>query len=235
MKKLLLLLNLFFISFLGNAQGPYENDWIKYNQEYYKIKIAQDGIYRLGLNTLTSAGFAASTLDPRKIQLFHNGQEVPIYLEGESDGSFDASDFIEFFGKKNDGSFDTKLYSDPLYQPAIEYSVANDTSVYFLTYNPTTTGLRFSLVNTNNYSAFTPADYFIREVYTGGIDVPNSGLLFGYNRGRNDQSIEFTESEGWGAVFGNFSAGNYPILFLFQQETFTLQDQTLKSILQLEV
>lgn len=213
MKKLLLLFNLLVFSTLVNAQGPYENDWIRYNQEYYKIKIAQDGIYRIGLSTLTQAGFAASSLDPRKIQLFHNGQEVAIYLEGESDGTFDNSDFIEFYGQKNDGSFDTKLYSDPMYQPAIEYSVASDTSVYFLTYNPTGNGLRLSLVNDNNYSSYTPADYFIRNVYKGGIDVPNSGVYFGYNRGRNDESIEYTESEGWGAVFGNFSAGNYPITF----------------------
>ena len=92
MKKLLLLLNLFIVSTLVSAQGPYENDWIKYNQEYYKVKVAQDGIYRLSFNTLTQAGFAVSSLDPRKIQLFHNGQEVPIYLEGESDGTFDGAD-----------------------------------------------------------------------------------------------------------------------------------------------
>ncbi|MBK6397314.1 MAG: hypothetical protein IPF75_03360 [Bacteroidetes bacterium] len=213
MKKLLLLLNLLFISILGNAQGPYENDWIRYNQEYYKIKIAQEGIYRIGLSTLTQAGFSAASLDPRKIQLFHNGQEVAIYLEGENDGSFDAADFIEFYGTKNDGSLDTKLYADPLSQPAIEFSIANDTSVYFLTYNPTANGLRLSLVNDNNYSSYTPSDYFIREVYKGGIDVPNWGTYFGYNRGRNQESIEYTESEGWGAVFGNFSAGNYPITF----------------------
>ena len=36
MKKLLLLLNLFIISSLTIAQPPYENDWIKYNQEYYR-------------------------------------------------------------------------------------------------------------------------------------------------------------------------------------------------------
>ncbi|MBK8584191.1 MAG: T9SS type A sorting domain-containing protein [Bacteroidetes bacterium] len=211
MKKLLLLLNLFIVSTLVSAQGPYENDWIKYNQEYYKVKVAQDGIYRLSFNTLTQAGFAVSSLDPRKIQLFHNGQEVPIYLEGESDGTFDGADFIEFFGRKNDGSLDTRLYSDPNHQPAIEYSIANDTSVYFLTYNPIGNGLRFTNVSDNNYSSYTPANYFIREVYKGGIDVPNSSYLFGYNRGRNEQSIEYTESEGWGAVFGNFSAGNYPI------------------------
>lgn len=211
MKKLLPFLLIVLNSFFVLAQGPYQNSWIKYNQEYYKIQVAQDGIYRISLNTLTLAGFSAASLDPRKIQMYNNGSQVPLYIEGESDGVFDPSDFIEFYGKKNDGSFDTKLYSDSLNQPAIEYSVVNDTATYFLTYDPNTTGLRFANVNTNNYSAFTPANYFTKQSYIGGIDVPNANYLFGYNRGMNDQSIEYTMSEGWGAVFGNFSAGNYPI------------------------
>ena len=211
MKKLLLLLFLVMISVFASAQPPYQNSWIKYNQEYYKIKIASEGIYRIGLTTLTSAGFSATAIDPRKIQIFHNGLQIPIYLEGEGDGTFDAADFIEFFGQKNDGTFDTKLYSDSLFQPAIEYSVVNDTSTYFLTYDATANGLRYANVSTNNYAAFTPSNYFINQAFTGGNGVPAANIFFGYNRGRNDQSIDYTESEGWGAVFGNFGGGSYPI------------------------
>ncbi|MBL0102886.1 MAG: hypothetical protein IPP51_03480 [Bacteroidetes bacterium] len=195
----------------GSAQ-TYTNNWINYNQEYYKIKVAQDGIYRLDRNALINAGFSATSIDPRKIQIFHNGQQLPVYIEGEADGVFDASDFIEFYGQRNDGSFDTPMYADPTYQPAIEFSLFNDTSVYFLTYNPLANGSRITSDNTNNYSSYTPAAYFMNEVQTQGRDVQPS-FFFGYNRGMNDQSIDYTMSEGWGAVFGNFGAGNYPITF----------------------
>jgi hypothetical protein len=213
MKKLLPFLSFILLSLVAFAQGPYENSWIKYNQEYYKIKVVQNGIYRVGPTTLAQAGFSVGASDPRKIQIFHNGKEVPLYIQGEGDGVFDPNDFIEFYGEKNDGSFDTKLYSDSLYQPAIEYSVANDTATYFLTYNPTSNGLRFTPVNDNNYGAYTSAPYCIKQSFIGGVDVPNANIFFGYNRGRNDQSIDYTESEGWGAVFGNFGGNsNFPLV-----------------------
>lgn len=209
MKKILLFVVFNVCCIASFAQ--YENDWINYSQEYYKIKIWKNGINRVNQQTLALAGFSTFGIDPRKLQLYHNGVEQHIYVQGENDGVFDASDFLEFYGKVNDGSLDQKLYADSTWQPNPHYSLFTDTSVYFLTYNPASNGKRLTILNDNNFNSYSPADYFIRQSFVDGRDVPNASQLFGYNRGMDGEFIEYTESEGWGSVFGNYSGSNNPI------------------------
>lgn len=71
--------------------GQFGNEWVKFNQAYYKIPIAKDSIYRLTFADLVNAGFPTGAVDPRRIQLFHRGVEQAIYVEGESDATFDRS------------------------------------------------------------------------------------------------------------------------------------------------
>lgn len=141
----------------------YENDWINYGQQYFKVKVWQNGIYRISGTDLQFSGVPIGSIDPRKVQVFHNGQEEYIHLEGESDGVFNGSDFIEFFGSMNDGSMDTRLYSDSTWQPQPQYSLYTDTAVYFITWSSTTNGRRLTAVNDNNYPAYTPASYLDRK------------------------------------------------------------------------
>ena len=124
---------------LAHAQ-PYGNEWIDFNKEYYKVTLAEDGIYRLTYDDLLQAGFpigsnSATPVDPRRIQLFHRGQEIAIRIEGENDAVFDPGDYIEFYGQRNDGTLDAELYVDPAYQPHRYYNLYADTVAYFLTYN----------------------------------------------------------------------------------------------------
>lgn len=161
MKKNLLLI-LFSVLFFSAYTQPYENSWINYSQEYYKIKVWQNGINRISQQTLVFSGFSTFGIDPRKIQLYHNGVEQYIYIQGESDGVFDATDFIEFYGQPNDGSFDQKLYEDTNWHPTPNYSLFTDTSVYFLTYSTTTNGKRLTVQSNNNFSSFSPSSYFMR-------------------------------------------------------------------------
>ncbi len=210
MKKILPVI--LFVSFFSSVYGQsFNNSWINYNQEYYKVKVWQNGINRINQQSLVLAGFSTFGVDPRKIQVFHNGVEQYIYLEGENDGSFDPNDFIEFYGMKNDGSVDNDLYLDSLWQPTPNYSLFTDTSVYFITYNPTTNGKRLTPVSDTNFPAYVPASYFINESYLDGRDAPNSSTIFGYNRGSKGEFIDYNESEGWGSIFGNYFGGNYPI------------------------
>jgi len=111
MKKLYSLFLILFVPFLAFTQD-YGNNWINYNQQYFKVKVWQEGIYRINRQSLLFAGIPVSSVDPRKIQVYRDGQEQYIYLEGESDGIFDPNDFIEFYATKNDGSLDKKLYAD---------------------------------------------------------------------------------------------------------------------------
>ena len=83
------------------------NQWIEYNQKYFSIPVAQNGIYRIEYDELNTAllqsGVQLSNVNPAYFQLFFRGEEQYIFIEGEQDGSFDSGDFIEFYGITNDG------------------------------------------------------------------------------------------------------------------------------------
>ena len=91
-----------------NAQSG--NEWIDFSQSYFKIPVGKDGIYKLDYSSLQAAGFPVGSVDPQRIQLFHRGVQQAIYIEGESDGQFNNADFIEFYGRRNDGTLDADLY-----------------------------------------------------------------------------------------------------------------------------
>ncbi len=106
MIKLFRFFLLFLLPLSGKAQ-PSVNEWTDYNQQYLKIPIISNGIYKLDysvLNTeMAAMGVSLASVDPRNIQIVAHGKKVPIGLIGENDGSFDAVDYILFHGEKNDG------------------------------------------------------------------------------------------------------------------------------------
>jgi hypothetical protein len=63
-----------------------------------KIGLGEDGVYKLGYTDLVNAGFDPATVDPRKLKMTNQGAEIPIKVEGETDGRFDSTDFILFYG-----------------------------------------------------------------------------------------------------------------------------------------
>ncbi len=153
MKKFLLLGLYLLFSNLINAQ-PFGNEWINFSQDYYKIKIGKEGIYKINYNTLQSIGFPLNSVDPRYIQLWINGQEQPILVNGESDLKFDATDYIEFYGTYNDGKLDAPLFNSGE-QPHQYMSLYSDTATYFLTISATRLGKRVVVNYDNNYSGKT--------------------------------------------------------------------------------
>ena len=114
----------------------YGNEWINYAQDYYKVKTGKNGIHRISQQALIDAGMDLSSLDPRNLKLYHRGEEISIYVSGEEDGSFDSNDFIEFYGRRNDGTQDTELYLRPSYQAHQYYNLFSDTNgLLFVTNN----------------------------------------------------------------------------------------------------
>lgn len=127
-----ILLCILYLSFTIPLKAQFGNEWINFSQEYYKIATAKDGLYRLTFADLQNAGIPVSTIDPRNIQVFHRGIEQSISIEGQGDGSFDNTDFIEFYGRKNDGTLDQALYSTGN-QPHPYHNLFSDSTYYFLT------------------------------------------------------------------------------------------------------
>src|SRR4051812_30034372 len=109
--RLWTLLLLLSLPSIGLAQ--YSNSWVSYNQPYYKISVATTGIYRLSYDQLQQAGVPVGNIDPRLLQVYHRGVEQAIYFKHDqspADNKFDSDEYLEFYGQRNDGELDSKLY-----------------------------------------------------------------------------------------------------------------------------
>ena len=104
----LLIFAVFFAGFCEYAQSQvYNNEWINYNNTYYKFKVGATGLYRISQATLTSLGLGS--IPAEQFQLWRNGQEVTLYTSVQT-GPMGSSDYIEFWGEMNDGKPDNILY-----------------------------------------------------------------------------------------------------------------------------
>lgn len=200
-KKVFLVL-FYLLSFQLFAQ-PFGNEWINYNQKYFKIKVVNKGVYRIYYNALVQPAIEMgfndlSSVNPRKFQMFHNGVEIPIYVSGEADGIFNINDFIEFYGMPNDGSLDKELYNSPNDQPQSSLSLYTDTSAYFLTFLSNASpnnGMRMTTFSFNDYNSLPALDYCLSEQKLNFYNHYNEGksFLIGSDESKNP---EYVQAEG---------------------------------------
>ena len=132
---------------------------------WHKISTSTDGIYKISYSDLQSYGIDPTVIDPRNIQLFGNGGgmlaeanyapkdedllEVAIKVIGETDGVFDISDYILFYGQAPDQweyDYASQTYSH-------EKNLYSDNAFYFLTVG-TLNGKRIQIRN----SSATPSN-----------------------------------------------------------------------------
>ncbi len=174
----------------GLFAQEYGNEWINYDQKYYRISVTEDGMYRISYQELANGGFPAGSIDPRWIQLFYQGEEQYIYIEGEgTNGIFDPNGYIEFYGKRNRGYRDTIMFDEPANCINPDYSLFTDTSAYYLTYNNSINNRRMTPETDDDFGAYS--DYLstwcqkhIRINYTGTYYQASTRSLY-------------TQSEGW--------------------------------------
>lgn len=176
--------------------GQTGNEWINFGQTYYKIPVAKDGIFKLTQTDLAAAGVPVNQIDPRRLQIFHRGVEQAIVVQHQqspANAIFDASEFLEFYGRKNDGALDAFLYKPTTSIPHTYYNLYNDTAYYFLTVNPVAQGKRmanFSQVNTGSLPAET---YQIQEQ----LQVFSSTYAVGETFNSFVNLTSFSKGEGW--------------------------------------
>lgn len=159
----------FSIIFSNKVTAQYGNEWINFDQDYFKFKIGKDGIYRISSTTLSSIGLGA--VPGSQFTIYRNGSKIPIYVS--NNGTLGSSDYVEFYAYKNDGTLETGLYNNPSWQSTNEYSLITDTATYFLTYS-IGTHPRFSTTSvTIPTPTPEPQEYFWYTVVSNNGIRPN--------------------------------------------------------------
>jgi hypothetical protein len=148
--------------------------------DVYKIAIAKDGVYKIDRSFLESLGISVSGLDPNSINIYGNGGALlteknfvekaddlvknAIHVQGESDGIFNASDYILFYGKGPDSwtlAQDNGINRKRWFHTKHYYS---DSAYYFIKINDTNP-LRISTENSGEV-ANRISDSFQDFLYT---------------------------------------------------------------------
>jgi hypothetical protein len=130
---------------------------------WYKIAVPKDGIYKIDKAFLESCGILTAGLNPNSINIFGNGEGIlpesnavfrsddlvknAIFVSGDTDGSFDANDFILFYG----WGPDRMVLNNQ--QFINQKNIYSDQSYYFININQNDTPLRIATEN----SLLTPA------------------------------------------------------------------------------
>ncbi|HNW98099.1 MAG TPA: type IX secretion system sortase PorU [Bacteroidales bacterium] len=173
---------------------------------WYKLKVKEEGVYKITYNDLIQQGIDVSSINPLNIRIFGNGGgmlteanwesnfddliENAIYVEGESDGVFNANDYILFYGQAA-----TKVNYDTLKN--IFYHVNNiysDYTYYFINFN-SQPGKRIatqaSETSTPNYIITKFNDFYYHE--KDSINILKSGKeWYGeYFDGISEKNITF--------------------------------------------
>lgn len=176
------------------------NEWINNTQSYYKISVAQDGVYQINYQDLLEAGFPVNNVDPRRMQLFFRGQEQAIFIQGQQDASFDPTDFIVFYGQRNDGTQDRELYVPNEAQTNPYRNLYSDSTAYFLTWSlAAVNGKRMNSFAENNISGIPTEAYHWEEklsFYTGEYSMGRQYPI-GSLSGVIAHLSTFDYGEGW--------------------------------------
>ena len=118
-----------------------------FSNNWYKLIIRENGVYKIDRNMLVQAGVPVNSLDPRTLRLFNGGgkalpldnsnpflelKELAIFVLGEEDGKFDAGDYILFYGwSPNDWDYDATGNLATFHT-----NLFTNDNVFWLTFNP---------------------------------------------------------------------------------------------------
>lgn len=160
--------------------ASFVNNSVLAQGEWYKIGVAEDGMYKITKSNLQALGIDVSTLNPQSINIYGNGfGQLPfensvgrpddlilnkIVIEGEGDESFDDDDYILFYAKgPNKWTYNsgTGLFDHQKHNYV-------DTSYYFIGINTGDMPARVTNISSSgnppNYEATTFNDYTFHEI-----------------------------------------------------------------------
>lgn len=164
----------------ARKSASYASNSVMNSGTWYRFGVVEDGLHRLDFAFLESLGINVQGISPQEINIYGNGfGQLPfenseprpddllpnaIHIEGEGDGSFDADDFILFYGK---GPHKWKYNSEAqLYEHQKHDYV--DTSYYFIGIGTGNLPVRITNQSSSgaapNYDVVKFDDYIFHEV-----------------------------------------------------------------------
>ncbi|WP_425392698.1 C25 family cysteine peptidase [Ekhidna sp.] len=201
---------LLLFSFCSTSVAQIGNEWIDFSQSYYKVKVGEDGFYRITRAELASIGFPVETVPKNRIQLFRRGQEVALNVNTGF-----TFEWLEFYGQRNDGQSDAPIY-DAGDQPHTYYNLFTDTASYFLTYKlGDDDGSRMDFSADKNTTGLTPESFHIEDSLQLYTNSYASGVRFG--SGSAFSLSKYDDGEGW---TGSFQSKNVSRDFNFTLENY---------------
>lgn len=194
-----LILAIFVCFFLTNNSFSQNNyNWITPNKTYLKLSVIDDGIYRINKVDFENAGISTSGLDPRTVKVMYNGSQLPVFFQGEDDGTFDNNDYLDFYGKRNYGgpTPHRDAFSNVVAYTVDEYyNLYSDTNTYWIDWGGSN-GLRMErsvFVAPVNF----PDNYFYKRVHFEKDAFYNLGETTNPNSDYRYFSNEIVVGEGW--------------------------------------
>lgn len=190
--------------FISNISFSQNYNWITPNTAYLKLYVNDDGMYRISRTDFSNAGINTSTIDPRTVKVYNRGSEIPVFFQGESDGVFDASDYLDFYGIRSYGGL-TKYYTidNALYYTKDEYyNMYSDTNAYWIGWGGSN-GLRYADYGFTSATLYSP-NFVYEKIHSEKDKVYSPGERADGNDFRNFNN-ELFQGEGW--YWANMSNG----------------------------
>lgn len=200
MKHIFSMLLFCCVALTVNAQ-QYGNEWIDYSKTYYKFKVADDGLIRIPNATLAAAGL--SGLNGSGYKVYYKGQQIPIYVT--TSGAFGTGDYVEFYGTKNDGELDTRLFEEEDWQLHDYTSLFSDSISYFLLWDNATASLQYQNITNEITSPPAAEPFFMHTARQVHANTFSEGKPFRLG-GANNHFPDFEDGEGFAS--NNIPAGN---------------------------
>ncbi len=153
------------------------NNSVLSSGDWFKFSVDTTGVFKIDKNLLQQIGISTNGLNPKKIHVYGNGgtllptlnsdfryddlQENAIYIDGESDGVFDNSDFILFYAKgPHDWTIDatnrTARHRQNIYTEEAYYfiTVTNDNGKRIQPKSPITASATTQIINFDDFTFY---------------------------------------------------------------------------------
>ena len=179
----------------------YGNEWIDYDKTYVKISVEEDGIYRVTRDQLMTGGVPINSISSQNLVMFHFGESISFYVDPDEE-------FIEFYGERNRSELDRFIYLDDASILNPEYSVASNTSAYFVTWEDEINPLLYSEVETDlSSNNLDPESFYMHQEMVVETFVQ-------YKPVEDSEQVRysnFVASEGFGSGLKTSNSINVPL------------------------